>query len=172
MSYQSHHEQAGAPSVGCAIITVSDTRTPETDGGGRLIRELATEAGHTIDAYQIVPDERAAIQAAVRAAAALPDCRAILLTGGTGVAPRDCTPEAVGELLDQRLDGFGELFRMLSYEEIGAGALMSRALAGVYQRRLVFAMPGSTAAVRLAMTKLVLPELAHLVWELDRTTSK
>jgi molybdenum cofactor biosynthesis protein B len=172
MSYQSHHDQAGAPSVACAVITVSDTRTPETDGGGRLIRELATEAGHTIADYRIVPDERDAIQAAVRDAAALPDCRAILLTGGTGIAPRDCTPEAVGALLDQRLDGFGELFRMLSYEEIGAGALMSRALAGVYRRRLVFAMPGSTAAVRLAMTKLILPELAHLVWELERTTSK
>jgi molybdenum cofactor biosynthesis protein B len=171
MSYQHHRERAGTPSVACAVITVSDTRTPETDGGGRLIQELATAAGHTIASYRIVPDERAAIQAAVRAAVALPECRAILLTGGTGIAPRDCTPEALAELLEQRLDGFGELFRMLSYQEIGAGALLSRAVAGLHQRRLIFAMPGSTAAVRLAMTKLILPELAHLVWETERTAS-
>jgi molybdenum cofactor biosynthesis protein B len=172
MSAQSHHEQAGDIDVGVAIITVSDTRTPETDGGGRLIRELATAAGHSERFYRIVHDDIAEIQAAVRAAAELDDCRAILLTGGTGISPRDHTPEALDGLLEQRLDGYGEIFRVLSYEEVGAAALMSRALAGIFRRRLVFAMPGSTAAVRLAMQKLILPELSHLVWELDRTTSK
>jgi len=172
MSAQAHHEQAGDMAVGIGIITVSDTRTAETDGGGRLIHELATAAGHTPLLYRIVHDDVGEIQAAVRTAADTKGCRAILLTGGTGISPRDHTPEALADLLEQRLDGYGEIFRVLSYEEVGAAALMSRALAGIYRRRLVFAMPGSTAAVRLAMEKLILPELAHLVWELDRTTSK
>ncbi|MCC6627678.1 MAG: MogA/MoaB family molybdenum cofactor biosynthesis protein [Chloroflexi bacterium] len=171
MSHEQHRELAGAAAAGIAVITVSDTRTAETDGGGRLIRELAIGAGHTPLFYRIVPDEPDAIQAAVREAAATDGCQAILLTGGTGISPRDRTPEALADLLEQRLDGYGELFRSLSYAEIGAAALMSRALGGVYQRRLVFAMPGSTAAVRLAMEKLILPELAHLVWEVQRTTS-
>jgi molybdenum cofactor biosynthesis protein B len=171
MSHERHRELAGAAAVGVGVITVSDTRTEATDGGGRLIRELATAAGHTICFSRIVPDEPTAIQAALRDAVVTAGCQAILLTGGTGISPRDRTPEALTELLEQRLDGYGELFRSLSYAEIGAAALMSRALGGVYQGRLVFAMPGSTAAVRLAMERLILPELAHLVWEVQRTTS-
>jgi molybdenum cofactor biosynthesis protein B len=168
MSHDEHERQAAVLSVGCAVITVSDTRTEATDGGGQRIRSLLTLAGHRVCHATIVPDDLDAIQAAVRAAAALPDCQAILLTGGTGIAPRDRTPEALESLLERRLDGFGELFRLLSHAEIGAGAMLSRAVGGIYRRRVVLAMPGSMAAVTLAMNQLVLPQLRHLVWEVNR----
>jgi molybdenum cofactor biosynthesis protein B len=168
MSHAEHEDQARSIAVGCAVITVSDTRTEATDTGGRTIIRALEGEGHTVADYRIVPDERAAIAAAVARAAERADVQAILLTGGTGIAARDCTPEAVEPLFEQRLDGFGELFRMLSYQEIGAGALLSRATAGIYQRRLVIAMPGSTKAVALAMNALVLPQVRHLVWELSR----
>ncbi|MBA4104135.1 MAG: molybdenum cofactor biosynthesis protein [Pirellula sp.] len=157
-----HHAQA-ARSVGCGVVTVSDTRTAADDRSGDLIAELLAAAGHAVAARSIVPDEPSAVAALVRELAARPEIAAILLTGGTGVAPRDQTPEAVAALFTKELPGFGELFRVLSYQEIGAAAMLSRACAGMVDRTVVFLMPGSTAGVRLAMERLIVPELGHLV---------
>jgi molybdenum cofactor biosynthesis protein B len=162
------HRAAAPDAITCAILTVSDTRTPETDTSGRLIRDLLTEAGHAVVAYRIVPDEPAVIRETLAAWAGRAEVRAILSNGGTGIASRDTTYDAVVSLLDKRLDGFGELFRMLSYAEIGAAAMLSRAVAGVYRGRLLVAMPGSRNAVRLAMTRLIVPELGHLVYEIGK----
>lgn len=168
-SYKQHEEASrNAGPVRVGVITVSDTRTEETDRSGALIKDLLQQAGHTVVAYRIVRDERQPIQEAIRSFAANPDLQVIICNGGTGINPRDVTVEAIGDLLEKRLDGFGELFRMLSYEEIGSAAIMSRALAGTLAGRVVFATPGSTNAVRLAMEKLILPQLDHLVWELQR----
>ncbi|WP_041436623.1 MogA/MoaB family molybdenum cofactor biosynthesis protein [Thermomicrobium roseum] len=156
---------AAPRSVRCAVVTVSDTRTVETDTSGALIRERLERAGHAVVFYAIVPDEREEIGRLVDELVQRPDCDAVLLNGGTGIARRDVTYEAIAERIEKRLDGFGELFRWLSYREIGTAAMLSRALAGVYRGRIVIAMPGSTGAVRLAMDELVLPELAHLVFE-------
>jgi molybdopterin adenylyltransferase len=154
--------------VRCAIITVSDTRTDTTDTSGQAIRELLGKEHHVVSYYDILKDEPAQIVTAVKELAPRPDVDAILLNGGTGIGKRDSTVEAIGTLLDKTLVGFGELFRMLSYQEIGAAAMLSRAVGGVYHGKLVFSMPGSTHAVTLAMEKLILPELAHLVWELRK----
>jgi molybdenum cofactor biosynthesis protein B len=159
------HRMAAPRSVRCAVVTVSDTRTVETDTSGALIRERLERAGHAVVFYAIVPDEREEIGRLVDELVQRPDCDAVLLNGGTGIARRDVTYEAIAERIEKRLDGFGELFRWLSYREIGTAAMLSRALAGVYRGRIVIAMPGSTGAVRLAMDELVLPELAHLVFE-------
>jgi molybdenum cofactor biosynthesis protein B len=153
------HHKHDVGSVECAVITVSDTRS------GQRIRALLREHGHAADAYRIVKDEPRDIVAAL---AALPDgVRAVILNGGTGLARRDTTYEAVSGLLDKEITGFGELFRTLSYEQIGAAAMLSRATAGIAGRRAVFVVPGSTAAVELAMTKLILPELGHIVGLLE-----
>lgn len=162
-----HH--ASAPKrVGCAVITVSDTRTPETDSGGDLLAELIAGAGHLLVSREIVRDDASAIRAAALRALAHPECRAVMLTGGTGASPRDVTPEAVRPLLERELPGFGELFRMLSYQEIGSAAMLSRAVGGLHEGVVVFALPGSSNAVRLGMEKLILPELGHLVFEKAR----
>ena len=147
------------------VLTVSDTRTLETDSGGARVAELLAAAGHAVVAREIVRDDAAAIAAALRAALARDGVDAVILTGGTGVAPRDVTPEAVEPLLDRVVPGFGELFRMLSYQDIGSAAMLSRALAGLVRGRVVFALPGSRGAVELAMEKLVLPEIGHLLGE-------
>jgi len=165
MSCMEQHQMAAPRRVGCAVVTVSDTRTVETDTSGALIRERLERAGHSVVFYAIVPDEREEIGRLVDELVQRPDCDAVLLTGGTGIARRDVTYEAIAERLEKRLDGFGELFRWLSYREIGPAAMLSRALAGVYRGRVVIAMPGSTAAVRLAMDELVRPALPHLVFE-------
>jgi molybdenum cofactor biosynthesis protein B len=162
------HRMAAPRSVRCAVVTVSDTRTVETDTSGALIRERLERAGHAVVFYAIVPDEREEIGRLVDELVQRPDCDAVLLNGGTGIARRDVTYEAIAERIEKRLDGFGELFRWLSYREIGTAAMLSRALAGVYRGRIVIAMPGSTGAVRLAMDELVLPELAHLVFEVRK----
>jgi molybdenum cofactor biosynthesis protein B len=147
------------------VITVSDTRTLESDSGGGLVVELLAARGHPVVERRLVPDEERAIQEAVRAALAREDVEAVLLTGGTGIAERDVTPEALRPLLDREIPGFGELFRALSYREIGAAALLSRALAGTSAGRVVAALPGSRGAIRLALEKLLLPELGHLLGE-------
>lgn len=165
MSEQAH--KAAAPkSLPCRILTVSDTRTLKTDKSGRLIAELLEAAGHTIAERVVVPDDPPAIAAQVQdwVAAGAP---VILTNGGTGIAARDTTYEAICGLLDKRLDGFGELFRMLSYEEIGPAAMLSRAVAGVAGHTIVIAMPGSSGGVRTAMEKLVIPELGHLVQQVN-----
>jgi molybdenum cofactor biosynthesis protein B len=162
------HRGKSIDSVACAIITVSDTRTPENDESGSLIRDKLTSAGHRVCSYEILPDGPAQIRARVEALCNDRTCQAVLLTGGTGLATRDTTYEAVNAVLEKRLDGFGELFRALSYEEIGSGAMLSRAVAGVRQGAVIFSMPGSSGAVRLAMDKLILPELGHIAWLLTQ----
>jgi len=160
----SARHRAGAPrSVACAVVTASDTRTVDTDESGRTIRTLLEAAGHRVAAYAVLPDEPARIRGRVAEHVRDAGVDAVLVNGGTGLAPRDTTYEAIVGLLDKRLDGFGELFCMLSFQEIGAAAMLSRAVAGVAGGTVVVAMPGSTAAVRLAMHRLVLPELGHLV---------
>jgi len=161
-----HHHRKGAPArVSTAVVTVSDTRTLETDTGGARVAELLGAAGHPVVAREIVRDEPSAIAGIVSELVARGDVGALILTGGTGVAPRDITPEAVEPLLDRVIPGFGELFRALSYAQIGSAALLSRALAGLASGRVVFVLPGSRGAVELAMEKLVLPELGHLAAE-------
>ena len=145
------------------------SRTLETDTGGALVAEMLDKAGHKLSARNIVPDEPAAIEAAAREALATAGVAAVILTGGTGVAPRDVTPESVEPLLERIIPGFGELFRQLSYQDIGSAALLSRATAGLAHGKVVFVIPGSRGAVRLAMEKLILPELGHLVAEAVKT---
>jgi molybdenum cofactor biosynthesis protein B len=159
------HRADAADDVPSVVITVSDTRTPESDTGGALLAEALSGAGHTVVARRIVRDEPAEIEAALRAVLAEPGVRAVLITGGTGVAPRDVTPETVEPLLERVIPGFGELFRMLSFEDVGSAAMLSRALAGLSQGRVVFVLPGSRGALRLALEKLILPELGHLAAE-------
>jgi molybdopterin adenylyltransferase len=160
------HPDTAAPAVHCAVITVSDTRTVETDRSGQLIQQLLHEAGHHVSAYTIVKDEPAQIQAALQQLSQHPAVEAIIVNGGTGIAPRDTTYDAIAALLEKTLPGFGELFRSLSYQEIGSRAMASRAIAGVFCGKLVFSIPGSTGGVTLAMQALILPELRHLVSQL------
>jgi len=162
------HKSAAPAHVGCYVITVSDTRTEETDTGGRAIIELLTNAGHTIIGRTVVKDDPEMVRDAIGRQLANPAVQAIVTTGGTGITSRDCTYEAVTAMLWKRLDGFGELFRMLSYQQIGAAAMMSRAVAGTIAGRVVVSLPGSEAAVRLAVEKLLAPELGHLVREAGR----
>jgi molybdenum cofactor biosynthesis protein B len=145
----------------CAVITVSDTRTVASDRSGQIIQTLLQEAGHQVHDYRIVPDEPDRIRDLCASLA--PQVDVMVLTGGTGIAPRDTTYDAIAALLDKTLPGFGELFRYLSFQEIGSRALASRAVAGLYQGTLVFSLPGSSKAVTLAMEALILPELPHLL---------
>ena len=163
------HRRTAPAQVPCAVITVSDTRTVETDQGGALVVELLEGGGHPVRVRRVVRDEVAAIREALAEALRRDDVAAVLLTGGTGVAPRDVTPEAVEPLLERALPGFGEIFRALSFQEIGAASLLSRAFAGVSAGRVVFALPGSRAAIRLALERLILPELGHLAAEATKT---
>lgn len=156
------HQARRIAAVPCSILTVSDTRTAETDGSGALIRERLESAGHRVIAYAIVPDDPGEVRGRVLAHCDDLGCRAVLVTGGTGLAPRDTTYEALASLFEKRIEGFGELFRMLSYEDIGAAAMLSRAVAGVRGGTVIFSMPGSVAAVRLAMDKLIIPTLGHI----------
>ena len=162
------HRASAPESVRCAILTVSDSRTPETDTSGGLIRDTLRMAGHAIVDYQIVPDEPDQIRRTLEEWTRVDKIQAILSNGGTGIASRDTTYDAIAGMLDKRIDGFGELFRMLSWDEVGPAAMLSRAVAGVANGTLVIAMPGSTNAVRLAMSKLIVPELGHLVFEINK----
>jgi molybdenum cofactor biosynthesis protein B len=162
------HRRQSPQAVACVVITVSDTRTLETDRGGPLVVELLEAAGHRCLSREIVPDDPVRIRAAIEAIAGRGDTDAILLTGGTGIAERDQTFETISALLTKTMPGYGEIFRMLSYQEIGPAAMLSRAIGGLCGRTLVLTMPGSPAAVRLAMEKLIGPELGHLVREARR----
>lgn len=161
------HRKSGPGSIKVFVVTASDTRGEAEDASGRLLRDGASAGGHQVVGYRLVKDEpdqiRAALEEAARAGA-----QAVLVNGGTGISGRDRSYEAVAGLLEKRLDGFGELFRMLSFHEIGSAAMLSRAVAGVWRGRVVFSMPGSTAAVRLAWEKLIAPELGHLAFELGK----
>ncbi len=164
-----HHEhKKEAPrSVKLFVVTASDTRTEAEDESGAFLRDAAARAGHAVVGYRLVKDDPAAIRAALHEAAAA-GAEAILVNGGTGIAGRDRTYEAVSAVIEKRLDGFGELFRMLSYQEIGSAAMLSRAVAGTWGGRVVFSVPGSAAAVRLAWEKLVAPEVGHVLRELRK----
>jgi len=162
------HRAHAPKSVGCLVLTISDSKTPETDTSGRLIRELLTKAGHQVVRSAIVKDEPAQIQDVIRQGCEDVGVQALILTGGTGITSRDSTFEAVESVLEKRLSGFGELFRILSYEEVGAAAILSRAQAGVRRGRIIFSLPGSPNACRLALEKLIIPELGHLVREVSR----
>jgi molybdenum cofactor biosynthesis protein B len=163
-----HEHHAAAPrTVTVAVVTLSDSRSPADDRTGDTIVALLEAAGHSVAGRELVREDPPAIRAALEAALAGP-AQAVILNGGTGIAPRDSTPEIVAPLLECELPGFGELFRQLSFREIGAAAMLSRALAGVARGKLLFALPGSKAACRLALERLILPELGHLVGELRK----
>ena len=162
------HRQAAPKSVRCYVLTISDTRTEETDAGGRAVVDLLSDAGHEVLGKTIVPDDPGRVTQAVETQLDDNQVQAIVTTGGTGISSRDQTYEAISGILEKRIDGFGELFRALSYQEVGTAAMLSRALAGTARRKIVISIPGSVNAVRLAVTKLVLPELGHLVREAAR----
>lgn len=169
MSHTQHRQHADAQVGGirCGVLTISDTRTIDNDGGGQLAQRLLREAGHDITAYAIVRDEPVHVIAHVEEWVAN-GCQLIVTTGGTGIAKRDTTIDALEPLFVRRLPGFGEIFRMLSFAQVGAAAMLSRATAGTIASTLIFCLPGSPAAVELAMTQLIVPELRHLVWETVR----
>ena len=150
----------------CFVLTISDTRNEADDSSGNAIAQLLTEAGHVVEGRALVKDDPAAVQRAIRENAG--GVQVVITTGGTGITSRDSTYEAISTLLDKRLDGFGELFRMLSFQEIGSAAMLTRATAGSIERTAIFSVPGSEHAVRLAMSKLILPEIGHIVRELNR----
>ncbi|RTE11026.1 MogA/MoaB family molybdenum cofactor biosynthesis protein [Paenibacillus whitsoniae] len=161
------HRQESPATVRCMVVTVSDTRTPDTDKSGDLMKQLLHSSGYLIAEYRIVQDDYARIQSIIQEGAANPVVEAILLNGGTGIAKRDTTYEAVRDLLDKEMHGFGEVFRYLSFaEDIGSAAILSRAIAGVYRDKAIFSMPGSSGAVNLAMTRIILPELGHVMREI------
>lgn len=168
MSSQEHRQQAQSQGmIAIAIVTVSDTRTPETDSSGQIIRGLAEAAGHRISGYRIVKDEPDQVADALEQFVNS-EARLIIFNGGTGISQRDRTYDVISKKLEKVLPGFGEIFRMLSYEQVGAAAMLSRATAGVYKNKVVFSTPGSPDAVQLAVEKLILPEIQHLAWELIR----
>ena len=154
--------------INCAIITISDSRTKATDKSGKLIQELLIKFNHYIADYQIIKDEPKQIEFLLTKLAYSESIDVIILNGGTGISPRDNTYDILASMLDKTLPGFGEIFRLLSYQEIGSRAIASRAIAGVYQEKLVFSLPGSTGAVTLGMEKLILPELIHLVTQINQ----
>jgi molybdenum cofactor biosynthesis protein B len=163
------HPDVRLMTVVCAVITVSDTRSVETDRSGQLIQKLLLAADHYVEVYQIIKDEPTQIQSHLECLSKKPNLDALIFNGGTGIAPRDTTYDAIAQLLDKTLPGFGEIFRFLSYQEIGSRAIASRAIAGVYQNKLIFSLPGSINAAKLGMEKLILPELAHLVSQIRNT---
>jgi molybdenum cofactor biosynthesis protein B len=159
VSVEEHHRHRHK-SLRVGVLTASDSRTPETDESGRIIRDLLSAAGHRVDYYELLPDDPALIRQALLQR--LQDLDAIIVNGGTGIAARDSTIEAIRVLLDKELEGFGELFRYLSYQQIGSAAFLSRALAGIAAGKIVVSLPGSPDACRLAMEKLLIPELGHI----------
>lgn len=167
-STQEHRRRAGERQARCAVLTVSDSRTPADDTSGGLIVERLEASGHSVVRRDLVPDDPERISAALAACLEEPGLDLVVTTGGTGISRRDTTIEIVERRLDKRLEGFGELFRMLSWDEVGAAAMLSRATAGLAGEALLFALPGSPDAVALALDRLILPELAHLIWERRR----
>jgi molybdenum cofactor biosynthesis protein B len=161
------HKAKGKKSIGCFVVTVSDTRDETTDKSGQTIMTMLANEGHKLAGYRIVKDEPAQIEGLLHDILGQAHVDAVICNGGTGVSPRDGTYEIVAKLLDKRLDGFGEIFRYLSYQDIGSAAIMSRAVAGVAQGKVIVSLPGSQAAVSLAMERLIMPELRHMVSQLQ-----
>jgi molybdopterin adenylyltransferase len=162
------HKAAAPSSVRCFVLTVSDTRTEATDASGQAIADLLAKAGHVVAGRSIVKDDPALVRHTVERQLAHDDVQVVITTGGTGISSRDSTFEAVDALLEKRLDGFGELFRMLSFQDIGSAAMMSRATAGLAAGKVIVSLPGSEAAVRLALERLIIPELGHLVQQANK----
>ena len=160
MAAHEHHRHGTDAHLKIAVFTASDTRTPDNDESGRLIKDMLENAGHIVAHYEVLPDSPERIRQAATENLAAVD--GLIFTGGTGIGPRDSTVEAIKPMLSQELEGFGELFRMLSYQEIGSAAMMSRAMAGISHGKIIVALPGSPAACCLAMSKLLLPELGHM----------
>jgi molybdopterin adenylyltransferase len=168
LSTPHEHKEHAPRQAACVVITCSDTRTAASDTSGYRIMHMLRDAGHTIVFYQLVKDEPSKIKAAIKKAVANKKVQAIIINGGTGIAKRDSTFEAIEGLLEKKLDGFGEVFRSLTYQEIGSPAIMTRATAGTYKGRIIFSTPGSENAVKLAMEKLILPELGHILQQLSK----
>lgn len=168
MGAQDHREKAGHGPVTVAIVTVSDTRTPDTDQNRQYIEARMAELGHVVAAYRLIKDEPDQVATVLDDLAAMPGVQLILFNGGTGISPRDTTYDVVSRMLEKTLPGFGELFRLMSFQEVGAAAMLSRATAGVYRETLVFSTPGSPNAVQVALEKLIIPEINHLAWEVAR----
>jgi molybdopterin adenylyltransferase len=166
------HSNIQAIALSCAVITVSDTRTRETDKSGQIIQQLLQDAGHKVIEYTIIKDEPEQIKAQLLKLNSGQEIDSIIVSGGTGIAPRDTTYDVIFSYLDKTLPGFGEIFRWLSYQEIGSRAIASRAVAGVKNNCLIFSLPGSSNAVKLAMSQLILPELNHLVKQLKGVNSR
>ena len=162
------HRKASPERIRLAVLTISDTRTSETDTGGNIIVDSMQKAGHELVHREIVKDDAPQIKKVLERLLADSGVEAVITTGGTGISARDTTYEVVARMLDKKLDGFGELFRMLSYKEVGAAAILSRAIAGAAGSKFVACLPGSTNAVRLAMEKLLVPEIPHVVFELRK----
>jgi len=162
------HKRDAPEHVSCIVITCSDTRTPETDTSGQLIMRLLKKEGHEVAGYEVIKDDPAEIRGKLQAAVQKETVQAVIINGGTGLSRRDSTFEAIDGMLEKRLAGFGEIFRYLSYQDIGSPAMMSRATAGLYRGRIIFSTPGSEGAVRLAMEKLILPELGHIIREITK----
>lgn len=169
MGADEHRQQAGRGPVTVAIVTVSDTRTPETDQNRLYIEGQMAALGHRVAAYRLIKDEPDQVAAVIDELTALPDVQIILFNGGTGISPRDTTYDVVSRRLEKTLPGFGELFRLLSYQQVGAAAMLSRATAGVCRGKVIVSMPGSPNAVQTALEQLILPEINHLAWEIART---
>lgn len=163
-----HREKAGSGPITAALVTVSDTRTPETDVNKAYLEVRLAELGHHVAAYRLIKDEPLQVEAILDELAGIAAVQIILFNGGTGIAPRDTTFDVISRKLEKTLPGFGELFRMVSYQEVGAAAMLSRATAGVYRGKFVASMPGSPNAVQTAVEKLILPEINHLAWEIAR----
>lgn len=167
MGYEDHMKHA-VRKVSCAVITVSDTRTPENDTSGQIIIKGLESQGHEVREYHIVPDSVVAIRAAISRLLEDDSIKVVITNGGTGIARRDLTVEAVEPLLEKKMDGFGEIFRLLSYQEIGPAAVLSRAIAGTSSQKIIICLPGSSGAVRLAMDKIILPQIGHMVLEAEK----
>jgi molybdenum cofactor biosynthesis protein B len=168
MAYEQHIQSGKSINVRCAVVTLSDTRDESSDKSGARIKELLIEQKHSIAFYAVIPDEPVKFESLLRELLDRSDVDAVLTNGGTGISKRDQTIEVIEKSIEQLLPGFGELFRILSYEQIGSGAMLSRVIAGVASGKPIFAMPGSTKAVELAMQKLILPELGHVMAELRK----
>jgi molybdenum cofactor biosynthesis protein B len=168
MGAEEHRKLAGSGPVSIAIVTVSDSRTPETDTNRQYLEARFGELGHRIAAYRLIKDEPDQVGGVLEELGIMPDLQMILFNGGTGISPRDTTFDIVSRYLEKTLPGFGEIFRMISYQDIGAAAMLSRATAGVYKQKFVASMPGSSGAVKTAVEQLIIPEINHLAWELTR----
>jgi len=167
MGYQ-EHKHTGPKSVSCAVITISDTRTEQDDESGKLIMQKLSESGHEVISYCMLKNEAASIKEKISELLKMEELQVIITTGGTGVSSRDVTVDTIYPLLEKKLDGFGELFRFLTYHDIGTGSIMSRAIAGVTKEKVIICLPGSSNATNLAIDKIILAEIGHLVREATR----